>query len=462
MTRHASLREAIARVEAADLEVPDELLLMGEQDAVDRHFDLLDLRRLTTLVWVLMAVLAVYALVGFASGRVITGGVAGALVVADLVLLRGLRRGTVALAVRPLVAAVLVGHMLALQAFHPIGNSDGLGLWFVVLPLLATRFRLATGEAVALYSSLYAVVVLRLVGEAVLSKQRPPFTAIAAFALVHLAAFALAWWWTRLQRRRFVGRWRAQSGRERDRLRMKQELEYAREIQLSMLPRQAPSIDWLDIAALSLPATEVGGDYYDYFALGGDRIAVVVGDVTGHGVASGLVLSGVRSSLNLLADELCDPGRVLARLNTMLKRTAARRMLMTLGVAVLDHGERTVAVATAGHPPVLTWSAVSGAVEEVGQSALPLGALAAAEYRHQRVRVAAGDALMLYSDGLPETTGESGEQYGFERLERAFRAAATAGHAARGIRDAVLRDLWEHKGDAEQVDDVTMVVIRCR
>ena len=146
----------------------------------------------------------------------------------------------------------------------------------------------------------------------------------------------------------------------------------------------------------------------------------------------------------------------------MLKRTAARRMLMTLGVVVLDHVERTVAVATAGHPPVLTWSAASGAVEEVGQSALPLGALAVAEYRHQRVRVAAGDALMLYSDGLPETTGESGEQYGFERLERAFRAAAAAGHPARGIRDAILRDLWEHKGDAEQVDDVTMVVVRCR
>lgn len=462
MVKHEGLRNAIGLVEAADLDFSDELLMLGEREAVHSHFDLLNVRRLVGLLWVLAAVLAVYALVSFAEGGAVRGAVAGIVVVIDLVLLRSLRRGQLVDSVRQLAAAVLVGHLMVLQLFHPIGNSGGLGLWFIVLPLVATRFRLAVGEAVALYSSLYAVVVLRLVGEAILAKQRPPFLAIGVYALVEVAMVAIAWGLSRRREGRFLERWRAETGRQRDRLRMKQELEYACEIQLSMLPRHAPSIDWLDVAALSLPATEVGGDYYDYFTLAGDRVAVVVGDVTGHGVASGLVLSGVRSSLNLLADELVDPATVLTRLNLMLKRTAARRMLMTLGVAVLDHQQRTVTVATAGHPPLLVWRAAVGVVEEVGQSAVPLGALTSASYHHERIDVAPGDALVIYSDGLVETLDHTGDQWGFTRLAAVFGDGAADGRPARGIRDAILRDVWEHKGDTEQVDDVTMVVIRCR
>jgi hypothetical protein len=124
--------------------------------------------------------------------------------------------------------------------------------------------------------------------------------------------------------------------------------------------RSAPDVGWLEMAALSLPASEVGGDYYDYFQLDDDRLAVVVGDVTGHGVASGLVLSGVRASLNLLAGEFEDPAAVLGRLNLMLKRTAPRRMHMTLGVAVFDRAGVRSPVALAGHPPAVVIRAGDG------------------------------------------------------------------------------------------------------
>ena len=117
---------------------------------------------------------------------------------------------------------------------------------------------------------------------------------------------------------------------------MKQELEHAREVQLSMLPREGPGLAWLDTASVSLPATEVGGDYYDYFAIDENRLAVVVGDVAGHGLTSGLVLSGVRAGLNMLETELTTPGEALRHLNRMLVRTNPRGIIVTLLLAVLD------------------------------------------------------------------------------------------------------------------------------
>ena len=127
---------------------------------------------------------------------------------------------------------------------------------------------------------------------------------------------------------------------------------------------------------------------YDYFSLGDGRLAIVIGDVTGHGVASGLVLSGVRFSLNLLSDELERLAEVLNRLNRMLKRTSTPRMLMTLGVAVLDRARGEVTVASAGHVPRRCWFG-SGTARwsRVGHGALPLGAMETATYASENAPI---------------------------------------------------------------------------
>ena len=147
---------------------------------------------------------------------------------------------------------------------------------------------------------------------------------------------------------------------------MREEIEYARKIQLSMLPQLPPDIGWVELAAASLPATEVGGDYYDYFRLSGSQLALVIGDVSGHGLASGLLLSGVRSCLYLLEKDLAVPVAVLDRLNPMVRETTDRRTYVTLLCAVLDRAEDgsgvKVTVASAGHPPLLCWDAQTAAV----------------------------------------------------------------------------------------------------
>ena len=439
--------------------VSDDELLVDKRTALAAFFDATNARRFTMVLWFFVITVATYALVAFASGNLVTGAIAGLAVVADLILLR--QRGTPAIVrnLRQTIAAVLIGHLVLLQLFHGEAAS-GIGLWFAAFPLIASRFRLASGETVALYASLYAVVTVRLVGESLLTRQSTPFLSLTLYALVFLIVFAVSWVTGRRLEARFLTRWHSESARNRDRLRMKQELEYAREIQLSMLPRQAPRLSWLDVAALSLPATEVGGDYYDYFLLDQDRLAIVVGDVTGHGVASGLVLSGVRSSLNLLHDDMARPEAVLDRVNLMLKRTSARRMHMTLAVALIDRREASTVIATAGHPPAFV-RRPGGAVVEVGSGSFPLGALENARYVENRVDIGPGDVLLLYSDGLVETMNDSGDQFGWERLT-AVLESFEEGLTAAQVRDRILRAVWEFKGDAAQVDDVTMVVIERR
>jgi hypothetical protein len=402
----------------------DDLLLIGEEQAVQVSFDESNSRRLVHLVWFFTAAAAVYVVVYLASGN------------ADLLFLRVRKAPWVERDIRQVCVGVLLAHLIVLQALHS-EFAGWLGFCFAFFPVLATRFRFNPGETLALFASLFAVLTVRLVVEnRFVLHSNVPFLQLSIFLLlVYLPLAGLSAWLSLRRERRFLLRYRSESQRHRDRLRMKQELEYAREIQLSMLPREAPSVSWLDIAALSIPATEVGGDYYDYFVLDDQRLVVVVGDVTGHGVASGLVLSGVRSSLNLLSDEMGRPEVILDRVNAMVKKTSTPRMLMTLAVAVLDYGERSLTVATAGHPPAIIARA-DGEIEELGQSAFPLGAMANA-------------------------VDASGEQYGWGRLHDAL-AAQLETSSAKEIRDAVLHNVWDFKGTTEQVDDVTMIVIRCR
>ena len=231
----------------------------------------------------------------------------------------------------------------------------------------------------------------------------------------------------------------------------------ARRVQISMLPQAPPALEWLEFAAASLPATEVGGDYYDYFRLAPSQVALVIGDVAGHGLASGLVLSGVRSCLYILEDQLASPARVLERLSPMVRRTTDRRMYVTLLEAVLDREAATLTVASAGHPPLLRRG--SDGWEDVGKGAPPLGTFQDAHYEAETRPLSAGDILVLYTDGLLKARDKAGREYGRERLVRALDLAGQGARAAE-IREAALSDLALFRGGAETEDDMTLVVVR--
>jgi serine phosphatase RsbU (regulator of sigma subunit) len=274
-------------------------------------------------------------------------------------------------------------------------------------------------------------------------------------AFLGLALF-LTWFLKQL----FLKQWRRVHLRALERERMREELESARRIQLAMLPQGPPDLPWIELAAASMPAAEVGGDYYDYFRLPDDRLVVVIADVAGHGLAPALLLSGVRSCLYLLEEELAVPVPVLERLTRMVRRTSGRRNFVTLLVAVIDRRSRTLRVASAGHPPLLVWQPACG-VAPVGHPAAPLGTFLGSRYREDERALAGGDILVLYTDGLIEAQNDRGEEYGEARLGRIV-ASSVHRASARGLRDSVLSDLSTFRGNAAQEDDFTLVVARLR
>ncbi len=330
----------------------------------------------------------------------------------------------------------------------------------IMLGFFVPAFRLRAIERIALHLSVIGLclgVAILGLGQAPAGRESgellPALITSQGFAMV------IGLLTTRRVRRSLVDRLRQGREQARVQVRMRQELDYAREIQLSMLPADCPTQDWLEICSLSWPATEVGGDYYDYFPLPGDRLAVVVGDVAGHGMASGLLLAGVRSSLTILVEDLDRPLEVLAKLNRMVQQTARRRMLVTLAIVVFDPHRRVATVASAGHPPVLV--ARAGRVEEVSLPSVPLGTQLRPEFGEREVPLETGDTLLLLSDGLYEGTNASGEPYGFARLAASLaRQEPSAG--AVEMRDAVLRDFTAFRGSAPQADDLTFLVVKVR
>jgi phosphoserine phosphatase RsbU/P len=261
---------------------------------------------------------------------------------------------------------------------------------------------------------------------------------------------------SRRMRAEIVSEWTSRRTQAREQMRMRDELRYARELQLSMLPECAPQLDWADICSISVPATEVGGDYYDYF-VDDDSVALVCVDVAGHGMVSGLVLAALRSGFTLLRDSLHDPAAVLQRLHTLVSETSRRRMLVTVAVVLLDRTNRRATIASAGNPPVFI-RRTDGTVETIALYAPPLGVRLPVQIPQRQIDVQPGDVVVLHSDGIYETRNAQEDVYGLERVAQVI--SERGGGSAESLRDAILADVAAFRGTREQDDDVTLVVCR--
>jgi serine phosphatase RsbU (regulator of sigma subunit) len=362
-------------------------------------------------------------------------------------------------------AALVAGHVrawtlgfLALEYLLLIAYASGGGwaAWVFIFPLAMLGLRLLPVEALLMHG--FFVVAAAI--EAVLTRgmRMEMFVLVTLAGMLNLLLMAIELFATRRYRAEFVTRFRDEQRDFVERQRMRDELRFAREVQLSMLPNAAPALAWIDFAATSLPATEVGGDYYDFFVLDAERIAIVCGDVAGHGLASGLVLAALRSGFTLLRDQLGEPARVLRRLHDLVKETSRRRMLVTTAIVLIDRAERRAVVTSAGHPPMIVKRA-GGAAEAIELFAPPLGVHLPIETPERTLSFAAGDAFVLQSDGIYESLNAAGESYGTERVLELVRAQPANASAA-AMRDAILADVERFRGAVAQADDITLVVAR--
>ena len=243
---------------------------------------------------------------------------------------------------------------------------------------------------------------------------------------------------------------------ERERQRV--ELETARRIQSSILPDLPPRLAGVDIAHAYLPASEVGGDFYDVLALEDGRLAVAVGDVAGHGVSSGLIMSMAKSALAVQVAFDPEVAAVFRTLNRTVFQSARKRLLTTLSYALIDPRRLEMTYASAGHLHPYRINA-AGRVEFLESVAYPLGVRGQLRIDAHTTRLAPGDTLFLFSDGVVEARREGSEEmFGFERLEESL--ARHAGRGVEGLRDGVLADVSRFTRNAPREDDQTILVLR--
>ncbi len=241
--------------------------------------------------------------------------------------------------------------------------------------------------------------------------------------------------------------------------RLEREIELASEIQRQILPKGLPSVEGWELVGWNRPARHVGGDYYDLFRLEDDgrRLAVVVGDVSGKGVPAALLVSTLHSALHLLVERMSVCSDLLARLNRHILESSAPNKFITLFLGELDSTSGEMVYLNAGHNPGLLVRA-GGAVEQLGPGGLPLGLLPSASFRAERLRLAPGDLICLYSDGITEATSPGDEEFGVDRL------ASLLGAGRRGPLDELVREIdratTEFAAGSAQGDDQTLLLAR--
>jgi sigma-B regulation protein RsbU (phosphoserine phosphatase) len=241
--------------------------------------------------------------------------------------------------------------------------------------------------------------------------------------------------------------------------RVGRELALAQWIQQNLFPDEPPAGPGWDASAHFLPATELGGDLYDFFELGEGVLGVAVGDVSGKGVPAALLGAFVSGSVRARAMERRAPGDLLTRANRTLRKRGADGFYCTVAFAVFDFPKRRMVLANSGLPYPLVYRAVERRVETIELAGLPLGTFDGATYEERIVPLAPGDVVVFYTDGLTEARRE-GEDYGTARLAAQMEAAATGSAAELGER--ILSDVDTFLGNAPRADDLTLVVVKVR
>lgn len=233
------------------------------------------------------------------------------------------------------------------------------------------------------------------------------------------------------------------------------ELEEARQLQLSMLPARLPVVPGIEIAAYMKPATEVGGDYYDFHVGPDGTLTIAVGDATGHGLKAGTLVTATKGLFNAFALD-ADIVSTFHRSSLALNRLNLRYLYMALTLAKVNGN--TIRVGAAGMPPMLIWRAASGTVEEIALPGLPLGGAAKFPYEEREFVLEAGDTVVMMSDGFPERFNEDGEMLDYSRARDVLIEAA--GEDPQSIIERFVAEGEAWAGARPQDDDITFVVLR--
>ena len=247
---------------------------------------------------------------------------------------------------------------------------------------------------------------------------------------------------------------------DRARQRMEHELELAAGIQSSLLPADAPQHARWRFASFTRPCDQTGGDYYDYMTTAAGELDVVVGDVSGHGIGSALLMSTARAFLRALHLQGEPIALIMTRLNRLLEADMSDDTFMSM-VACRLRDDGGCSYVSAGHEPPLVWRAATRSFDALDSTGMLLGLIDCEEYAEQGLApLAKGDLLVLYTDGMWEASDRAEQPFGIERMRAVIAAAADRG--AEAVRDALVAGTIGHLAGAAPLDDMTVVVAERR
>jgi phosphoserine phosphatase RsbU/P len=239
---------------------------------------------------------------------------------------------------------------------------------------------------------------------------------------------------------------------------LRRDVALAAEVQRRLLPEKPPETSVGGLAAVSLPARTVGGDYYDFFDAGDRRIGIALADIAGKGVAAALVMSVVQASLRIIAAEgnISLP-ELAARMNRFLYRSTGSNSYATFFYAQIDEQTRELRYVNAGHNPPYLLRLAAG-IEELATGGTVIGMFPQAVYEEAKVDLQPGDVLVAFTDGVTEALSPGEEEFGEERLKELLRRVAHL--PVEEMSAKISRALREWIDNAAQYDDLTFIVMK--
>ena len=242
-----------------------------------------------------------------------------------------------------------------------------------------------------------------------------------------------------------------------EKVRLEKDIEIARQIQMHLLPTVPDNVPGLEVALHFAAVSQASGDAYDFVPVGEHKLAVLIGDVTGHGVGAALLTHAAQAAVRSYLELLNDLGEVTTRLNNRLVHGVEPGMFFSMLLFVVDTQERTLTYVNAGHPPV--YLVQDGCLKELEKTGMVLGVVEDQEYEVRGpIPLNPGDLVFVATDGAEETMNSSRETFGVERLKEFLTESRTK--PVSGVLDELGTRLRQHASGQKAEDDVTMIALR--
>jgi len=246
-----------------------------------------------------------------------------------------------------------------------------------------------------------------------------------------------------------------------ERQRLKKELDVARHVQMSFLPKENPTLEGIDIASICIPAFEVGGDYYDFIHLGKNKLGIIIGDVSGKGTQAAFYMTLTKGFLKAIAKHTDSPAEVLTKMNELFYENVERGRFISMIYAVIDLETKLIRIARAGHNPVI-YLDVNGNVNLISPIGLALGLekgdLFSKVITESEEKIESGKTFIFYTDGFTEAVNRKGNEYGLDRMIEIVKSWNNSSSSE--IQEKMIADVNKFIGKAPQHDDMTMVILK--